>query len=289
MPLTVKSLDDLNRDILKNLHRLDRNAFDAVVGIPRSGMTPASMIALHLQKPLADLNAFCAGAVSDFSDRGLEKPVSAILLVDDSCNKGGAMRRAKEKIRRAHRNVKIFTLAIYGPYQVEEKLVDIWFEWCQGPRAFEWNLMKHKRNERWAYDIDGVLCRDPTNEENDDGARYVKFLEAAPPLLIPKRPVHTIITSRIEKYRPQTERWLHRQGVQYGKLVMLQAASKAERMQLMKSNGGRGGWKARELERTDCELYIESSRKQASIIAKLTGRPVWCVETRSLHLKEVAS
>ena len=34
-------------------------------------------------------------------------------------------------------------------------------------------------------DIDGVLCRDPSPEENDDGPRYEKFLTETNPLVIP--------------------------------------------------------------------------------------------------------
>lgn len=287
MPLTVKSVDDINRAIVDNLHKLDREAFDAVVGIPRSGLLPASLVALHLQLPLADLNAFCEGRVAGRSNAQNVERIRRILLVDDSCNKGGAMARALKMIKACKRwpKIEITRLAVFGPYQVErpEEICDVSLEFLKGPRAFEWNLWKHIRNERWAYDFDGVLCRDPTPEENDDGPRYRKFLETAEPLFLPQREIGVIITSRIEKYRPHTLDWLRRHGVKCKKLVMLNCASKAERMALMKADGGRGGWKARRLLEEDKELMIESSPKQASIIAKHSGRPVWCVATRRIY------
>jgi uncharacterized HAD superfamily protein len=57
-------------------------------------------------------------------------------------------------------------------------------------------------------DIDGVLCLDPTDCQNDDGAAYEKFLEEAVPMLAPTRPIGALVTSRLEKYRGLTEKWL---------------------------------------------------------------------------------
>src|SRR3546814_16372811 len=74
-------------------------------------------------------------------------------------------------------------LAIFGPYQVEpESVCDMWFETVHGPRVFAWNWTKHIRLPRWGFDFDGVLCRDNTKAENDDGPRYAEFLANAEPL-----------------------------------------------------------------------------------------------------------
>jgi len=42
--------------------------------------------------------------------------------------------------------------------------------------VFEWNALHHSNPERFCVDIDGVLCRDPTEAENDDGESYLEFL-----------------------------------------------------------------------------------------------------------------
>lgn len=278
--LNVRSFNDLNRTVAVNLHKLDRNQFDVIVGIPRSGMLPATLLATHLQLPLTDVESFRAGLLWGRSGVKLHaKPGVRVLLVDDSCNKGRAMQRAVELIR--PRAGLITRFAVYGPYQVEhpEELVDIAFETVRGPRVFQWNLWKHKRMERWGFDFDGVLCRDPTNHENDDGPRYIEFLRNAEPMHLPSRPLGAIITGRLEKYREQTEEWLLRRNVVYRRLVMCPYATKAERM----ARGGRGQWKAEVMSELGLEFFIESNPKQARIIASRAGRPVWCTETQECY------
>lgn len=264
--------------IARELHRLDRSRFDVVVGIPRSGMIPASIIATHLGLPLADVRGYAAGIVSGRSGTNVT-PGRRVLLVDDSCNKGRAMANA---VKLLPRGTKVTRLAVYGPYQLErpEEACDIWLETVRGPRVFAWNLWKHIRLERWGFDLDGVMCRDPANHENDDGPRYMDFLYRAEPLFLPHRPIGHIVTGRLERYRAQTEAWLAQHGVRYQSLTMMPYATKAERMAAMREAGGRGGWKAREARRLGVELFIESSPKQAGIIARLAEIPVWCVETQ---------
>lgn len=274
--LSIRSVADLARAISDNLHRIDRSQFDVIVGIPRSGMIPASLLATHLQMPLADPAGFLRGIVHGRS--GVAVPAGGrVLLVDDSVNKGRAMSKAAATIGR--KAAKITRLAVYGPYQVEPaSVVDIWFEACQGPRVFAWNMAKHIRLPRWGFDFDGVLCRDPTREENDDGPRYERFLAGAEPLFLPQRPIGHIVTGRLEKYRAPTEAWLRRHGVEFESLTMMPYASKAERMAV----GGRGQWKAGVAKERGVELFIESDPKQAGIIAKAAGVPVWCTGTQAL-------
>jgi hypothetical protein len=53
-------------------------------------------------------------------------------------------------------------------------------------------------------------------------------------------------------------------------------------MQAMKFAGGRGGWKARLVKDLGVEFFMESCPKQASIIAREVGIPVWCTRTQAL-------
>lgn len=273
--LSVRSHADLAAVIAANLHRIDRRRFDVVVGIPRSGMIPAAMIATMLQLPLADVVGYGRGIVHGPSG----KPVDGgrrILLVDDSCNKGRAMARAVSLLPRG---TKVTRLAIFGPYQVEPASVcDLWFEIVHGPRVFAWNMAKHIRLPRWGFDFDGVLCRDPAKAENDDGPRYRQFIAEAEPIFLPKRPIGHIVTCRLERYRADTERWLARQGVRFEALHMMPFASKAERM----AAGNRGGWKAGVVKGLGIEMFIESCPKQAGIIAREARVPVWCTRTQAL-------
>lgn len=279
--MNLRSVADMDRAIANNLWKLDRSKFDVVVGIPRSGMIAASIVATYLQMPLATLEGYLAGIVHG---RG-GKPVAAserILLMDDTSNKGGAMARAVGMLRGKAKSIT--RCAVFGPYQVENpaEIIDVWLEDCRGPRGFAWNMWKHSRLPRWGFDMDGVLCRDPTKAENDDGPEYLRFMRDAEPLFLPTRPIGHIITGRLEKYRSETEDWLGRHGVEFLQLHMAPFHSKAERMQAMKFAGGRGGWKARIAREVGVELFIESCPKQAGIIAREAGIPVWCTGTQCL-------
>lgn len=277
--LSVRTVTDMARLIAANLHRIDRGQFDCVVGIPRSGLLPASIIATHLQLPLATPEGYAAGIVHGRS--GNPAPIGKrVLLVDDSCNKGRAMARAAALLGKG---VKAARLAVFGPYQVApEKVCDVWFEVVQGPRAFAWNLAKHIRLPRWGFDFDGVLCRDCTKAENDDGPRYAEFLRCVEPVFLPQRPIGHIVTARAEKYRPETEAWLARHGVQFEALHMTPWHTKAERMDAIRFAGGRGGWKAQRARDLGVEMFIESCPKQAGIIAREAGIPVFCTATQEL-------
>ena len=281
----IRTVADMATSIANNLHRIDRSQFDCVVGIPRSGMIPASIIATSLQMPLASIDGYRAGIVHGRSGRA-ERPGRRVLLVDDSCNKGAAMARAVGMLPKGTIATR---LAVYGPYQLADPaaVVDLSFEECRGPRIFAWNMWKHIRLRRWAFDMDGVLCRDPEKHENDDGPAYERFLATAEPLFLPQREIGHIITSRLERYRAQTEAWLDRHHVKYETLTMMQLPSKRARMTAMKVEGGRGGWKARQIaslaERDfEVEMFIESCPKQSAIIARTSGLPVFCTRTQGV-------
>lgn len=274
--MNVRSVADLNRVIVDNLHRLDRSAYDVVVGIPRSGMIPAALIATYWQMPLADVRGYAAGIVHGPSGRPAQSG-KRILLVDDTCNKGGAMARAVAMLPKGAQATR---LAVFGPYQVEDpkRIIDISLAECRGPRVFAWNMFKHRRLSRWGFDFDGVFCRDPEKAENDDGPRYLKFMREAKPLFLPRRPIGHVVTCRLEKYRAETEEWMKRHGIEFGHLHMMPFATKAERM----AAGNRGGWKAGIVKSLGIEMFVESCPKQGAIIARETGIPVWCTRTQAL-------
>ncbi len=55
--MNYRSISDLNQVILKRLYIIPRD-IDLIVGIPRSGMFPANLLALYLNKPVTDLGSF---------------------------------------------------------------------------------------------------------------------------------------------------------------------------------------------------------------------------------------
>jgi uncharacterized HAD superfamily protein len=250
--------------------------YDLVVGIPRSGMIPAYMLGLRLNLPVIDLEGFLNG-YEPVGGRRLEvtdlSTVNNILVVDDSIRFGGQLLKVKEKLQQK----PTYNYGFCTPFATTENkhLVDYSFELIDKPRIFQWNIMHSWIYEQSCVDIDGVLCDDPNEEENDDGEKYLHFLLNAPLKYKPSSNVHTLVTNRLEKYRPQTEQWLHSQGIKYKELLMLDLPDRAARVRM----GNYGAFKAEVYQsRKDTLLFIESDLKQASRINLLSGRAVFCVD-----------
>ncbi len=280
--MNYRSVSDLNHCIVANLHRLPRD-IELVVGIPRSGVLAASLIALHRNLPLVDLDGFLedrkwsGGERHELYCSTKDPKATRALVVDDTVHRGNEMRRVKERIHAAGLGRHVVYACVYVAPQSQDK-VDFWFEVIAPPRVFEWNLMHHSFLDDACVDIDGVLCRDPSPEENDDGPRYREFVASVEPLLIPTVRIGHLVTCRLEKYRDLTVSWLARHGVKYRKLVMMNYATKEERI----AAGSHAQFKAQAYTRADGLLFIESDPGQAQEIAQVSGRPVFCLTTRNM-------
>ena len=96
-----------------------------------------------------------------------------MLLVDDSCNKGGAFKRA---VGLLPKGVKVTRLAVFGPYQVDpESVCDMWFETVHGPRIFAWNWVKHIRLPRWGFDMPECVQRYGVDDPRCSAPRAAKL------------------------------------------------------------------------------------------------------------------
>ena len=272
--MQFRSVDDLALVIRENLHRLPHD-IDVVVGIPRSGLMPAGLIALHLNCVLTDVDGFNAGRAFAPGPTRLAPTVKMspeawkkVLLVDDSTFSGRAMREAQESLHLDGR--ELTTCAVFGMHN-PSKNVDVVMDVCAQPRIFEWNLFHHEFTEKACVDFDGVLCVDPTDAENDDGERYRAFVANAVPLHRPSRKVGAIVSSRLEKYRPECVEWLSRHNVHYDQLYLLDLPSGAER----RRRGVHASFKAEVYKHCkDSVIFLESEARQASEIAKISGKSV---------------
>ncbi len=281
--MQYRSVADLNHAVVSNLRRVPDDV-DLIVGVPRSGLLAASLIALHLNLPLTDLEGFLEGRILQTGrTRRLKKPVTRVedseraLIVDDSVYLGREMGRVRELVAEKAGAREVLFCSVYVTPRMAPG-VDLFFEVCPWPRVFEWNLMHHDTLGRSCVDIDGVICEDPTDEENDDGERYLEFLRGARPRLLPSVPVGWLVTSRLEKYREQTEEWLRRHGIQFQEVIMMDYPSQEAR----RAANRYAEHKATAYVRTGAELFIESSFLQARGIVGLSGKPVLCTETNEL-------
>lgn len=268
-----RSVADLNRAVIAWADVLPRDV-SLVVGIPRSGLLSATLLALHLNVALADLDGWLEGRHLGVGHRGVRTSPSSgsVLVVDDSVDSGAATAEARRKVAERRPPGRVLFGAVYGSKH-GARHVDLCHEIVPMPRVFEWNVLHHPVLQQACMDIDGVLCRDPRPEENDDGDAYGRFLSDVPARLVPNVKVGRLVTARLERYRPSTEAWLDRAGIRYGDLVMYQGTAEERR-----SRGDHGSFKAQVYADSRALLFIESSLDQAVTIAAAAGKPVFCTD-----------
>lgn len=278
--MNFRTFSDLNSTIFSHLQELPKE-IDIIAGIPRSGLLAANIIALYLNLPLTDTDSLAEGKVYS-TGRTKQKAewvndiaeARKILVVDDSCASGKSIREAKEKLNAPGLAEKLIFMAVYV-CETSQKIPDIYFENVEFPRMFEWNYLHHPELHAACFDIDGVLCPDPSEEQNDDGEKYLDFIRNAPARFVPTYEIGCIITSRLEKYRAETESWLHKNNIRFKKLIMMQFATKQERIK----SASYGKFKAEHYKKMkNAYIFVESNVNHAREIAELSGKLVFCTD-----------
>lgn len=233
-----------------------------IVGVPRSGMLPASILATMLHMPLFALD----GQLHPVGHgvRGVARRDGPLLVVDDTVYAGGAMKRARAAMGRRQ--------AVYAAVYVRpqaRRTVDLAGRELPCPHLLAWNLFNcgvltgNALNPMFrkgvASDFDGIFCHD----EESGG-------KPGAPYMLPRRaPIPLIVTGRRERYRAATEAWLRQWGAQWRRIEFLpdDAPSGIE---------SAAAHKARHFAASGCGFYVESCPKQAEMIAKLSRLPVIC-------------
>lgn len=240
----------------------------AVVGLPRSGMMPAAVIATHRHLPLWQLTGDGQLTRLGHGQRADAVPRDGPLaVIDDTVYAGTAMTWARAYLRGRR--------AIYAAVYVRPeaaKAVDIYARAIPCPHLLEWNLVNtgafagHAApttrgvfGRGVALDFDGVICHD-AESGGDLGSPY---------LLPQKFPCRLIATGRPERSRPQTEAWLRQWGVRWERLEMLPDDTPL-------SVESAAAHKARHFAASGCGFFVESCPVQADAIHRLTGKPVVC-------------
>lgn len=277
------TLQVLNNTILKGVYKVPRG-IDAVVGIPRSGLIPATLIATYLNKPIADIRGRLmpcgwrnynpdTGEENYFSVSFFNKSITLsnrnnlkkVLLVDDTLHSGRAMENAYLAFRGAP--FEVIRCVVFISKAADAKQVDVFFGKYNSPAVWEWNIFKNPARGV-SVDMDGVLCHDPAGDVIKSKSRYLKFLKTATPLLIPTKKIDSIITGRLDVFRKETVAWLEKHEVYYNRLIM-----KPENLRGITNTPD---FKAEHYRKGKADIFIESCPKQASKIARLSGKPVYC-------------
>jgi len=259
------SYSQLIQDTINFAHQLPR--FDAVAGVPRSGMLPASIIAQQFHLPIY---TFPYGWISN--EYGTRYPINisdnpTILLIEDCVTTATHLLQAKNNLK--YKN--IITAAVYATSPSRNKL-DYFYTILEHPRIFEWNLFQSHIGTKSLFDFDGIYCKDPPLD--DDGPKYTKYISNVRPLrYLPQ--VLGIVTCRLNKYRDITTRWLNQNNMNYTHLHMMEYNTARERQQ----DGKYGQWKAEIYQQyKDVPVFVESNINQGKTIARITQRPVIVID-----------
>ena len=269
--MNYRNINDLNNIILNNLYKIPKD-IDLVIGVPRSGLLVANLIALYLNKRVSTPELFFHNVIIS---NGISRPIDNndikhVLVVDDSCNSGRSMTYFKNNIVR--KDIKYTYLCAYTTNN-GKRFIDVYFEILEQPRIFQWNIMNSWINNKAVYDLDGVLCENP--KIDDDGELYINEIKNAIPKFITKFNIDVICTCRLEKYRNITEKWLEEHNVHYNKLIMMQYNTKEERV---KANC-HGKFKGEIFSRSLSNIFFESDFGQANIIKSMNpNKLVFCVD-----------
>lgn len=265
------SYAQMARDVLAWSEQLPRD-IDAFVAVPRSGIIPASILALHRNVRFGTVNEVAAGRLEQGGFRDQHQRLKKIMVVDDSILSGKSIQAALTRLKGA--KIEIIAGAVY----IKPGNLYLHYREVPMPRIFEWNWLHHYWMQKACVDIDGVLCQDPTRQQNDDGVLYKRFLATAGPKHLPRVQINTLVTSRLERYRKDTVAWLRRQRIAYKQLIMHPAGTAQQRRQL----GDHAKRKAQVYRDPRYGLFVESSEKQAQEIYRLTRKPVLCTDTMCL-------
>jgi uncharacterized HAD superfamily protein len=262
--------------------------FDAVCGVPRSGLIPAAYIALRRNIRLVELTDLLRqpeGAIERAPIRETNPIIkfnrrcgNRLLIVDDSSSEQSVtFTGLREKLA----NQTTLDISYGSVYRAApNSKVDYYFREVPLPRMFGWNWYRHWWLSFTILDIDGVLCEDwqgPPEKDHDDLFR--DHLKNVRPLYLPHVPVKAIVTSRLERYRNETEEWLRRHGVHYQQLVMHPAKTPEERRSMNDHASRKAAVYA---QNKDAVLFVESDIRQARKIHQLTSRPVLCIDTMEM-------
>jgi orotate phosphoribosyltransferase len=282
MSYIYRTYADAASDVREWSRRLPNNIM-ATCGIPRSGCIPALMLSQYRNIHHVTLESLQQGR-RDW-ETGLRRRVPGkdngiVLVIDDTSWSGRTIREIRPTIHPELSDVVKFAALYAGDNGIQEldyfgRRLPIF------AHSFEWNIMHDCLARKACFDMDGVLCED-YRHPSEDGPHedaYRHHLEHAKPLNIPSYPILAIVTARLEKYRPETEAWLRRHGVQYKTLNMAPYDTPGERHR----NKGFGHRKARYYAKKHrAILFVENDRRQAEIIHRISGKPVFSLEENRL-------
>ena len=278
-------IDDINSACYSIMQKLDIGSVSAVLGFPRSGMIPASIISCYLSLPLLTLD-------DDFNIINMKKGIrpikdikGKILVVDDTYTSGRQLKKFRKKVESSD---FIFSACFCPEKKLHE--LDVVGTVHNSGWLLSWNLFSNPTFiEKCAFDLDGIMCPDVTNEIYLDEDRYIKHMSDSKPLYEMTPTIakcNSIITARLEEYRDLTEEWLNKNNVSYGQLHMYQKDKEYRDSDFINIISK---YKSSIFVNSDARIFVESDDLLAKrIAARSKGKRVICPDSgKAYYVKRV--
>jgi len=244
-------------------------------------MMVAANLATRFNVPLAVVDDFdgqnfmssgprCKGNVPGAGD---------LILVDDTVHRGDAMFQAVREMGGSAGSIlrpfKVDTWKVVPAAAIVSGKQSVCLHGAvlPSPRVFAWNWLNSWLSEKTVVDFDGVLCKDP-DFFDDDPEAYEDHIAGLPPLWLPTKQPHAIVTHRLERFRETSYKWLKNFNLHNAPMTMRSDGTAAERRV---SCSPYGVWKGQCFKSLpDAVLFVESDALQARRIFKVAGKTVYC-------------
>lgn len=245
-----------------------------VVGVARSGLIPAALIAahaharLHAITPDTLIHTGTGNRAAHLTTAQDPQPQPTTLLIDDTVFTGATLLAAEKQYRQQHPDRPLITAAVYATPTARLR-VDLAARILDGPHYLSWNFPNSHLALTTAWDLDGIMNWHAKDNPftAPDGLPWLRPI---------RNPIPLILTARPETHRFHTERWLAQYRIRYRQLTMAPWTEYPPDQAI-------ATWKASHYAKSPTTLLIESNPTQASTIAALAKKPVLCPETRKVY------
>lgn len=266
--IQYRSITDMGERITASLDALPSD-LDMVVGVPRSGMIAATLIALYRNLPMTDLEGLFEGRMIKSGRRTIEQinmegSRCKVLVVDDSVGAGTQMRAAKERLKPLEDKFEFVFAAVFVS-ETGSSLVDIAMEICPQPRCFQWNVMNHYLMQRACVDVLSLLPGDVSKQATI--SRELPQIWQQTPLFKPKYKLASLVVPAYSTEREMVEKWMQQHGLSCKELVLAGRQWQAYAKARLKAQRKR-----------PIQMAFEFSRTDALRAAAKVGVPVFSSE-----------
>lgn len=251
--------------------------YAGIIGIPRSGLMPASIISTITNIPLFvfDRRDNQLRELNNFNYRGLflhRSNYGKLLVVDDTVGSGGTISRLKPLLH--SKGIQADYCAIYSSTP-GTRFIDFCYQILDAVHFLEWNLANSPIvdgtisrglvNCGIMFDLDGIIIVDEpfTRKHNIPYGRF--------PYIAPRgKHAIEICTGRRECERKVTEDMLRQLEIKYSKLYMLPDKYSPLDIKAIIDH------KVKHFVQSCCKVFIESDPVQAEEIFRMSQKIVIC-------------